>query len=292
MIRIENLTKTYGDHTVVDDLTFTAPAGLVTGFLGPNGAGKSTTLRILCGLADADSGTATIDGVGFRQLPTPGRKVGVMLSANALHSARTGQETLRLAALADGLPRDVIAPMLARVGIADAARKRVGAYSLGMRQRLGLAVALLGEPDVLILDEPANGLDPEGIRWMRELLDDFAADGGTVLLSSHFLGEVQHVADRIVVIHKGRLITSGPTTELLASGEAQVVAATDGAALRSVLTEEGLEWIDLDGSDGVQVAAVADRIGDIALRHGLVLTRLEGVSSDLETRFLELTQAA
>ena len=161
-----------------------------------------------------------------------------------------------------------------------------------MRQRLGLAVALLGEPDVLILDEPANGLDPEGIRWMRELLDDFAADGGTVLLSSHFLGEVQHVADRIVVIHKGRLITSGPTTELLASGEAQVVAATDGAALRSVLTEEGLEWIDLDGSDGVQVAAVADRIGDIALRHGLVLTRLEGVSSDLETRFLELTQAA
>lgn len=215
-----------------------------------------------------------------------------MLSANALHPARTGRETLRLAALADGLSRDVIAPVLERVGLADAARKRVGAYSLGMRQRLGLAVALLGEPDVLILDEPANGLDPEGIRWMRELLDDFAADGGTVLLSSHFLGEVQHVADRIVVIHKGRLITSGPTTELLASGDTQVVAATDGAALRAALTEEALEWADLDGSDGVQVTAVADRIGDIALRHGLVLTRLEGVSSDLETRFLELTQAA
>lgn len=289
MITIENLTKTYGTRTVVDDLTFTAPTGMVTGFLGPNGAGKSTTLRMLCGLATPDAGSATIDGLRYRELAVPTRHVGVMLDAGAQHPGRTGRETLHLTALASGLPASVIDAALERVGLTDAAHKRVGAYSLGMRQRLGLAGALLGSPQTLVLDEPANGLDPEGIRWMRELLDEFASDGGTVLLSSHFLGEVQLIADRLVVINQGRLITQGSTIDLTETSDAHLVAATDMDQLAAACTAAGFTTHAAD--DALRVEGDAEQIGACALSHHLTLTRLEPVRSDLESTFLELTHA-
>ena len=216
MIRASNLTKRFGSATAVSDVSFTCPRGTVTGFLGPNGAGKTTTLRMLCGLSPVDGGSATIAGLPFRQLPNPGRVVGVMLDASAQHGGRTGRETLRLSAQVLGMPKERPEELLELVGLAGApARKRVGRYSLGMRQRLGLAHALLGDPDVLVLDEPANGLDPQGIRWMRGLVRQFADAGGTVLLSSHLLGEVAAVADRLVVIGGGRVVAAGRTAELL-----------------------------------------------------------------------------
>lgn len=216
MIELSSLSKSYGGRAVVDDVTFSCPPGTVTGFLGPNGAGKSTTLRMLAGLSRADAGTATIAGIPFVRLPNPGRVVGVMLDASAQHSGRTGRETLRLSAQVLGLPGERADELLQLVGLdGDAARKRVGRYSLGMRQRLGIAHALLGDPDVLVLDEPANGLDPQGIRWMRGLVRQFADAGGTVLLSSHLLAEVAAVADRLVVIGGGRIVASGVTRELL-----------------------------------------------------------------------------
>lgn len=216
MITATNLTKRYGASTVVDDVSFTCPAGTVTGFLGPNGAGKSTTLRMVTGLSTPDTGTSEVAGLPFRRLPNPGRVVGVMLDASAQHGGRTGRETLRLAADVLDVDRSRTDEMLELVGLAGRpATQRVGRYSLGMRQRLGLAHALLGDPDVLILDEPANGLDPDGIRWMRGLLRRFADAGGTVLLSSHLLGEVAAVADRLVVIAGGSVRAAGVTSELL-----------------------------------------------------------------------------
>ena len=210
MITATGLTRRYGATTVVDDVSFTCPPGTVTGFLGPNGAGKSTTLRMVCGLGRPDAGEATVAGVPFRSLPNPGRVVGVMLDASAQHGGRTGRETLRVSADTMGVDRGRVDEMLALVDLDGAAAgKRVGRYSLGMRQRLGLAQALLGDPDVLVLDEPANGLDPDGIRWMRGLLRRFADGGGTVLLSSHLLGEVAAVADRLVVIAGGTVRAAG-----------------------------------------------------------------------------------
>ncbi|WP_336923424.1 ABC transporter ATP-binding protein [Aquipuribacter sp. SD81] len=216
MIEASSLTRRYGATTVVDDVSFTCPPGTVTGFLGPNGAGKSTTLRMVCGLSTPDAGSATVAGLPFRRLPNPGRVVGVMLDASAQHGGRTGRETLRLAASLLDVPASRADDMLELVGLAGRpARQRVGRYSLGMRQRLGIGLALLGDPDVLVLDEPANGLDPDGIRWMRGLLRRFADGGGTVLLSSHLLGEVAAVADRLVIIAGGRVRAAGATTELL-----------------------------------------------------------------------------
>lgn len=229
-IEVAELSKSYGAHRAVDRITFRAPAGAVTAFLGPNGAGKSTTLRMLVGLTRPTSGKASILGVPFAALPNPGRRVGVLLDASAQHSGRTGREVLALSALLMGLPPARAEEMLERVGLtADEARRRVGTYSLGMRQRLGIGHALLGDPQVLILDEPANGLDPAGIHWMRELLRDFAARGGAVLLSSHLLREVSVVADRFVVIGRGRVLANGSKTELLAE--------TDGADLEQLFLE-------------------------------------------------------
>jgi ABC-2 type transport system ATP-binding protein len=216
MITATELTKRYGATTVVHDVSFTCPPGTVTGFLGPNGAGKSTTLRMLCGLSRPDTGSVQVAGLPFRQLPNPGRVVGVMLDASAQHGGRTGRETLRLAGEVLGVDSARSDEMLELVGLAGRpATQRVGRYSLGMRQRLGIAQALLGDPGVLVLDEPANGLDPDGIRWMRGLLRRFADAGGTVLLSSHLLGEVAAVADRLVVIAGGRIRATGATAELL-----------------------------------------------------------------------------
>jgi ABC-2 type transport system ATP-binding protein len=217
VIEAFDLCKRYGKQAVVDQVSLRCQPGTVTGFLGPNGAGKSTTLRMICGLTKPDSGRATILGRAYRQLENPGRLVGVMLDATALHPGRTGRETLALTTSVLGMPADQVGAMLVRVGLEPAAAKRrVGGYSLGMRQRLCIGNALLGEPRVLILDEPANGLDPEGIFWMRGLLRDFADRGGTVLLSSHLLHEVEAIADQLVVIHGGRIRAQGDRRELLA----------------------------------------------------------------------------
>ena len=219
MITVTSLTKTYGRNlTAVDDVSFTAATGRVTGFLGPNGAGKSTTMRVMVGLTPATSGTVTIDGQRFVDLPNPGTQVGVLLDASAQHAGRSGREVLRLTVDVLGVDRRRVPELLERVGLPPSdARKRVGQYSLGMRQRLGIAQAMVGDPSVLILDEPANGLDPEGIVWMRGLLRDFADRAGTVLLSSHLLHEVEAVADNLVVIHHGRIVAQGGKADLLAS---------------------------------------------------------------------------
>lgn len=216
-IEVAGLSKTYGRQQVVTDVTFTVKHGSVTGFLGPNGAGKSTTLRVLVGLASPSSGRVSVLGGPYTALPNPGRRVGVLLDASAQHTGRTGRESLALSALVMGLPRRRADEMLDRVGLSPAeGRRRTGSYSLGMRQRLGIAHALLGEPEVLILDEPANGLDPAGIHWMRTLLREFADRGGAVLLSSHLLREIEVVADHLVIIGSGRIRGDGTREELLA----------------------------------------------------------------------------
>ena len=218
MITVESLTRTYGRFTAVDDVTFTAQAGRVTGFLGPNGAGKSTTMRVMAGLTPPTSGSATVLGRRYADLPNPGREVGVLLDASAQHAGRTGREILTLAQRTMGLPAYRVPAMIERVSLTPAeADRRVRGYSLGMRQRLGIATALLGDPQVLILDEPANGLDPAGIRWMRDLLREYADGGGTVLLSSHLLHEIEVVADDLVVIGQGRIVAQGTKADLLAS---------------------------------------------------------------------------
>ncbi|MGC5629629.1 ABC transporter ATP-binding protein [Georgenia sp. Z1344] len=288
MITTELLTKTYGRRTVVDDLTLTAPAGAVTAFLGPNGAGKSTTMRMVCALSRPTSGTALVDGRPYTELVNPGRVVGQLLDAAALHRGRTGAEILELALLTVDRPARHAVELLERVGLTDAADRRVRAYSLGMRQRLGLAVALAGDPRALILDEPFNGLDPEGIRWFRGVLRDFADDGGTVLLSSHLLAEVQTVADRYVVIGAGRLLAQGTAAEVVGAGSVRV-DATDRSALLAALTAAGLDPVT--GTDGVDVRASADEVGRAAQAAGVPLTLLAPASSALEDAFLSLTAA-
>ncbi|MGK5681828.1 ABC transporter ATP-binding protein [Actinoplanes sp. URMC 104] len=289
MITVEHLSKRYGAHPAVDDVSFTCEPGTVTGFLGPNGAGKSTTMRMICGLTPPTAGSARVGGTPYRRLGNPGREIGVLLDASAQHSGRTGREVLTLAALTMGLDTREVPRALDRVGLnPTAAKRRVRAYSLGMRQRLGLALALLGDPAVLILDEPANGLDPEGIYWMRGLLRDFADRGGTVLLSSHLLREVEAVADRLVVIGAGKVVAQGDKAELLAQ-TGTLVRATDPAALGAALERAGLAGTrTTDG--GVVVPAGAEAIGRVAADAGLILLELRPAGSGgLEQMFLTLT---
>ncbi|WP_018254539.1 ABC transporter ATP-binding protein [Salinispora mooreana] len=292
MIMVEHLTKRYGPHTVVDNVSFHCERGTVTGFLGPNGAGKSTTMRMICGLTPPTDGSATVAGRPYRQLPNPGREIGVLLDASAQHSGRTGRETLTLAAMTMGVDRSRVAEALDLVGLnAVAARRRVGAYSLGMRQRLGLALALLGDPRVLILDEPANGLDPEGIYWMRGLLRDFADRGGTVLLSSHLLREVEAVADRLLVIGGGRIVAQGARDELLAD-TGTLVRARDSHALRLTLQRAALD-ATADTTGGFVVHAEPGVVGQAAADAGVVLTELRpAADGGLEQLFLTLTAGA
>lgn len=292
MIAIDRLTKRYGAAAAVSDVSFTCRPGTVTGFLGPNGAGKSTTLRMLCGLAAPTSGTASVLGVPFRDLDQPGRRVGVLLDASAQHPGRTGRETLTLAADTIGVERREVEGILTLVGLdAAAARRRVGRYSLGMRQRLGIGMALLGDPQVLILDEPANGLDPAGIHWMRELLRRFADRGGTVLLSSHLLGEVQAVADQLVIIAGGRIAVRGGTADLLSTTGVQA-RATDAEALTRALTAAGLRH-RRRGDGRFVVDAPAESVARAALAHRVVLLELrEPDAAGLEELFLSLTSPA
>jgi ABC-2 type transport system ATP-binding protein len=289
MITIENLTKKYGGTTVVHDITFTARPGRVTGFLGPNGAGKSTSMRMMVGLTTPTEGTATISGRQFADLPNPGREVGVMLDASAQHAGRTGREILTIAQQIMGVPAGRVAELLDLVSLtATEADRRVGDYSLGMRQRLGIAAALIGDPQVLILDEPANGLDPAGIRWMRDLLRDYADHGGTVLLSSHLLSEVEIIADDIVMIGQGRIVCQGSKAELLQAA-GTVARATDMTALEQALTAAGVPTtVSDDGS--LRTEADPARVGRAAYDGGVALTELRTADSGgLEEMFLELT---
>ena len=288
MIESNGLTKRFGGRTVVQDVTFACEPGTVTGFLGPNGAGKTTTLRMLCGLSDPDAGSAAVLGGPYRQLPNPGRRVGVLLDASAQHPGRRGRETLALSARLMGVPERRADELLGLVGLdRSAARKRVRQYSLGMRQRLGLAHALLGEPEVLILDEPANGLDPEGMRWMRSLLRDFADRGGTVLLSSHLLAEVEAVADQLVIIGGGRIAAAGSREELLA-GTGTLVRAADEQALAVAMEAAGLSAAAVDS--GLVVDADPEAVGRAALAGGVALTHLgPSEGAGLEQLFFDLT---
>ncbi len=287
MINALHLTKRYGHQLAVDDVSFTCEPGTVTGFLGPNGAGKSTTLRMLAGLTPPTSGSVTIDGVPYADLPNPGRTVGLMLDAAAQHAGRTGRETLRIAAHLLDVPRQRADEMLELVGLAGAARRRVGQYSLGMRQRLGIATALLGDPALLVLDEPANGMDPEGIRWMRGLLRDFAERGGTVLLSSHMLGEVQATVDRLVMIGHGRIVAQGDLDALL-QGQGTVVRGADPSALAAALTGSGFRAEPAaDGS--IAVDATPQQVGRVAAAAGQALIELREGQAALEDLFFTLT---
>ena len=290
MISIERLTKRYGRTLAVDDVSFECAPGTITGFLGPNGAGKSTTLRVLAGLTRATSGRATIGGAAFRELRNPGRVVGAVLDATAQHPGRTGRETLLLAAIATGVPTSRVGDMLDRVGLHAAAGRRVGDYSLGMRQRLGVAQALIGDPHVLVLDEPANGLDPEGTRWMRGLLRGFADAGGTVLLSSHLLPEVQAAADRLVVLSGGRVVADGALEEVLRPSSGVLVRGLDHPALVAALVAAGLAVTP--AGDLARVGADAEQVGRVALAAGQVVVEMRADDTRLEELFLDLTSAS
>ncbi len=288
MISVESLTKHYGPFTAVDHVSFTAATGRVTGFLGPNGAGKSTTMRVMVGLTRPSSGRVTISGRDYRELPNPGLEVGVLLDASAQHAGRTGREILTIAQQTMGLPRTRVAETLDRVGLTEVeAGRRVRDYSLGMRQRLGIATALIGDPAVLVLDEPANGLDPAGIRWMRDLLRGFADQGGTVLLSSHLLHEIEVIADDIVVIGQGRIVAQGSKSELLAAA-GTLVRTSDPATLARALHEASVVTTPIDG--GLRVDADPELVGETAHRAGVVLRELRPADgAGLEEMFLELT---
>jgi ABC-2 type transport system ATP-binding protein len=289
LIRVEGVSKRYGRTVAVDGLSFVAESGRVTGFLGPNGAGKTTTLRILLGLVRPNAGTATIDGRPYASLEDPGRTVGTVLETTSFHPGRTGRNHLRVLAAAAGLGEERLEQVLDLVELRDAASRRVGGYSLGMRQRLGIAAALLGEPRVLVLDEPANGLDPQGIRWLRTLLRAQAEAGCTVLVSSHVLAELAQLADDAVIIHRGRFVAQGPVAELTARATAGARARSPEAGrLAGALSTAGIE-ARMDG-DVVLASAEAARVGEAAAAAGIVLHELVPQAATLEEAFLELTR--
>jgi ABC-2 type transport system ATP-binding protein len=288
MITVEGLTKSYGDHRAVDDVSFVCEPGKVTGFLGPNGAGKTTTMRILVGLTRASRGSATIGGHQYADLPNPGRHVGVLLDASAQHPGRTGREVLTLGARTMGLPLSRVDEMLALVSLSPTeAKRRVRNYSLGMRQRLGIAHALLGDPSVLVLDEPANGLDPAGIHWMRGLLRAYADRGGTVLLSSHLLHEVEVIADELIVIGQGRIVAQGAKTALLQTA-GTFVRSVDPTGLTRALEQSGISVTP--SGEGLRSDADPADVGKVAAAEGIALVELRSADgAGLEEMFLQLT---
>ena len=290
MIKVSGLSKEYGDRTVVDHVSFELEPGTVTGFLGPNGAGKSTTMRMITGLVPASSGTALVAGKPYTALPNPGAVMGTLLDAAAVHPGRTGRTHLRLLASTLGVAAERVDEVLEMVDLTAAGGRRIGGYSLGMRQRLGIAAALLADPPVLMFDEPANGLDPEGIRWMRDLLRGHAARGGTVLLSSHLLGEVEHTVDRLLVIGGGRVVADGPIHELLA-GDGTAVRAADAVAFEAALSTAGLEVRHRDGALVIP-GANPERIGSLAAAGGHALIDLRPSEQGLEELFFSLTDAS
>ena len=287
MITVDRLTRTYGGFKAVDDISFVAQPGRVTGFLGPNGAGKTTTMRIMVGLTAPTHGTVTIGGHAYKDIPNPGTHVGVLLDASAQHAGRTGREVLTIGARTMGLPDSRVEEMLTLVSLTGPeASRRVRNYSLGMRQRLGIAHALLGDPQVLILDEPANGLDPAGIRWMRGLLKGYAERGGTVLLSSHLLNEVQLIADDIIMIGRGRIVAQG-TPESLMQDSGTFVRAVEADQLAAALSEAGIATT-VQGN-GLHADAEALQVGKVAAAHQITLVELRPNDGGLEDLFLQLT---
>jgi ABC-2 type transport system ATP-binding protein len=288
MITVQNVTKRYGEYTAVDDVSFVARPGRVTGFLGPNGAGKSTTMRVMVGLTPPTRGDVQIAGRHYRDLANPGLTVGVLLDASAQHAGRTGREILTIGTETMGLPRARVDEMLERVSLsATESRRRLRDYSLGMRQRLGIAHALLGDPSILILDEPANGLDPAGIHWMRGLLREYAGQGGTVLLSSHLLHEVERIADDLVLIGRGRIVAQGTKDELLQT-RGSYVEARNHLALAQALADAGIHAV-ISG-DGLRSDAEPRQVGAVAAQSGIALDQLgPAEGAGLEELFLQLT---
>jgi ABC-2 type transport system ATP-binding protein len=289
VIEVDHLTKRYRRATAVDDLSFSIPRGRITGFLGPNGAGKTTTLRVLLGLVLPTSGRATVAGRRYRELDAPLRTVGAVLEASNYHPARSGRNQLRILATAAGISRSRVDEVLAEVELTDAATRRVGSYSLGMRQRLSVAAALLGEPELLVLDEPANGLDPEGIRWLRNFLRSYAADGGTVFVSSHVLAEISQLADEVLIIHRGKLVAQQPVAELIArAAGATRVRSPRADDLLARLRDAGIE-AEVAGDGLLAVQAPPETVGDLAAEAGIPVHELVVDSGSLEEAFLELT---
>lgn len=290
MIEVNGLTKRYGAATAVKDLTFTVRPGEVTGFLGPNGAGKTTTLRMLLGLVEPTAGTATLQGRRFRDHPRGLRHVGALLDAGDVHGGRTARAHLAILARSNSIPRARVDEVLTEVGLADVARRRIGGFSLGMRQRLGIATALLGDPPVLLFDEPLNGLDPEGVLWVRGLFRRLAAEGRTVFVSSHLMTEMENTADRLVVIGRGELIAAESLSTFAARGTrlSVTVSSPDAVALTPLLTAEGAEVVP-DGDRLSVTGLTAARIGEIALHHRVLLHELSTVGASLEEAFMELT---
>ena len=290
-IELRGLTKRFGSVTAVDGLSLDVDQGTVTGFLGPNGAGKTTTLRMLLGLVRPSSGTATFDGRRYVELDEPARHVGAVLEASSFHPGRRAVDHLRILASAAGLPADRAGVALERVGLAADARRRIGGFSLGMRQRLGLAAALLGEPSVLILAAPANGLDPEGVQWLRTFLRSQAQDGRTVLVSSHLLAEVSQTVDRVVILDRGRLVTHATLAELTAAATGPVVVRTpDADTLRTALRAGGIA-AERTGPDEVSASSTTpDAVGRAIAVHGIVVHGMHTRQSTLEDVFLRLTE--
>ncbi len=291
-ILIEGLTRRYGPVLAVDDLSFSVPAGRVTGFLGPNGAGKTTTLRILLGLVHPTGGSATINGVAYADLADPARTVGAVLEATSFHPGRRARDHLKILAAAAGIAQSRVEQTLERVGLATAADRRVGGFSLGMRQRLGLAAALLGEPEILVLDEPTNGLDPDGVRWLRGLVRQLASEGRTVLVSSHLLSEVAQTVDDVVIIANGGLVAHGPIVDVArqaASRFAVLLRTPDTVEAQRALRAAELEVTLEDDGALVVSGATPDAVGRAVARAGLTLYEMRPLDRTLEDVFLELT---
>jgi ABC-2 type transport system ATP-binding protein len=290
VVSARSLTKRFGKILAVDDLSFELQPGTITAFLGPNGAGKTTTLRMLLGLARPTSGSAAVFERPYPDLETPARRVGAVLEATDFHPGRTGRNHLRTLAHAASVPDSRVDEVLAVVELTGAANRRVKGYSLGMRQRLGLAAALLGDPELLILDEPANGLDPEGVRWLRDFMRSFAAGGRTVFVSSHVLAEIAQTVDRVLIINKGKLVVESSLDELTARiGGGVRVRSPQAGALQQALTAAGLETTTVDEHELLVVGTTSERVGEIAAAASLVLHELAPLGSSLEEVFLELT---
>ena len=295
MITVDNVTKTYGTTRAVDGLSFTVSPGVVTGFLGPNGSGKSTTMRMMVGLDRPDSGAVSIDGRPYADHVAPLHEVGALLEARAIHPGRSAYHHLLALAATTGIPRRRVEEVIEQVGLTSVARKRAGAYSLGMGQRLGIAAALLGDPGVVLLDEPVNGLDPEGIRWIRGLLSSLADEGRTVFVSSHLISEIALVADHLVVIGRGRLIADTSVAELqrAASGDRVTVRSPHAGELSRVLLDDGVSIETGADPDELRVAGLsAATIGDRALAAGLAVHALVPTQATLEEAFMSLTHDA
>ncbi|MFJ5277004.1 ATP-binding cassette domain-containing protein [Streptomyces parvulus] len=297
MITSDRLTKRYGDRTAVSDLSFEIKPGKVTGFLGPNGAGKSTTMRMIVGLDAPTSGRALVGGKRYEELRHPLREVGALLDARAGHPGRSARQHLLGLARSNGIPASRVGVVLETVGLAEVARKRIGSFSLGMGQRLGIAAALLGDPEVLLFDEPVNGLDPDGVRWVRELMRSLAAEGRTIFVSSHLMSEMQETADHLLVIGRGRIIADAPIDEVIAGSSLTAVRVRTPRpeVLRRGLLDAGLRVEPDDGSDPGELLVVGGtlaEIGDLAFRHRVPVHELGMRKASLEQAYMELTAAS